>query len=39
MIHNKDETNSESLTVKINYKNEIYEISLDKNLKINKLLF
>ena len=37
MIHNKDETNSESLTVKINYKNEIYEISIDKNLKINKL--
>ena len=37
MISIKDETNSESLMVKINYKNEINEISIDKNLKINKL--
>ena len=36
MISYNDETKSQ-LTIKLNYKNEIYEISIDKNLRANKL--
>ena len=36
MISYNDETKSQ-LTIKLNYKNEIYEISIEKNLRANKL--